>query len=282
MKKPEHTKPFNLEHAKAGAPYTRADGTEHEIVKWDRNHTQQLVAVSKQDAAIRTFRTDGSPPAGGPEMHLVMTPLGYIDGKPVFVGDEVEFITRGGEWVKKVAQSHERMFPDHRWPAPAKVYPETQMSAMELARADGSRKTAHIEVTDSFEREARAIANAALRHAIDAGQVVLPGGELKDCDILHAFDEAQSKYALVLSDRARAVFVSTDKSLLVTEPEIDQMRADLADVQRKLNDRAARDMAIAEAVRKAAVNTFSNTPQGNRGIAIQNMNLAAIIAKVQA
>ncbi len=39
MTAPLHTRTFNLEHARAGAPFCCANGEAVEILKWDRKHT---------------------------------------------------------------------------------------------------------------------------------------------------------------------------------------------------------------------------------------------------
>lgn len=172
MKKPEYTKPFDLEHARAGAPYGCRDGGEVEILKWDRKHTFCIVGLDAQDASVRRWRADGSYNEGFNVFDLVMLPLGFIDGKPVWVGDELQWNV---ETIKAMPSHKPADLINCTWPAPAPVYPETLMTGQDLARVDGSRMFDTVQ--PSYEREARLIANAALRHAIDAGQVVLPGGK---------------------------------------------------------------------------------------------------------
>jgi len=108
---------------------------------------------------------------------------------------------------------------------PEKVYPVTQMTAQELARTQGPRFIT--EISASFEREARSIANAALRHAIDANQIITMTGHM---DALDALGQAMKGI--------------------------------------EISRHAQRDMAIAEAVRRAYANSAND------------IDLAAIIAEV--
>jgi hypothetical protein len=91
-----------------------------------------------------------------------MTPLGFIDGKPVFVGDEVEYAPH----AKRIeAEPKDRDFSNFTWPAPARQYPVTGMTYEELCTSAGWP----LLTTNSIA--VRCIANAALRHAIDNGQL---------------------------------------------------------------------------------------------------------------
>lgn len=165
----QHTRPFNLEHARAGAPIACANGDEVDILKWDRKHTLCILGLARQDAAVRVWRADGSYiDANSKAFPLVMTPLGFIEDKPVFVGDELVTPT-GMQWIPTPTCRVERSLGDCRWPAPAPVYPETRMPASEIHAVylNNKKPTYYAGLT--------AVANAALRHAIDAGQVVLPG-----------------------------------------------------------------------------------------------------------
>lgn len=95
---------------------------------------------------------------------------------------EARHLGAGGSW------SSWRAFQDGETPhwnlpiefrvKPEKVYPETQMTAEELSNVV-SRLVFVMSVSgaDIGHQERRAIANAALRHAIDSGQVVMPGGQ---------------------------------------------------------------------------------------------------------
>lgn len=166
--KPVHTKPFNLEHARAGAPFCCRDGGEVEILKWDRKHTFCIVGLDTHDASVRRWRADGSYNEGSNVFDLVMLPLGFIDGKPVFAGDEIETksFSASGAWEPVKVCPGDHGFTTCRWPAPAPVYPETLLSEEKLAAAAGTG----MWVPDSA---LRALSNAVLRHAIDEGQVVL-------------------------------------------------------------------------------------------------------------
>ena len=168
MKNPEYTKPFDLEHAKAGAPYGCADGSIADILKYTDRNIFGTIAADDGNEFAASWAPDGMKTSGllGVDKILVMLPLGFIDGKPVWVGDE--FIGHADTpCVAKAGLSSN--FAGSRWPAPAPVYPFTRMSSPELTEVFD----ANLMLIVALEN----VANAALRHAIDAGQVVLPGGK---------------------------------------------------------------------------------------------------------
>lgn len=281
MNKPEHTRPFNLEHARAGAPFSIANGEEVEVLKWDRKHAQCIVTVSRQDAAIRSYCADGTASHIDPKFHLVMTPLGYIDGKPVFVGDEIGH-REAPDDITVLALPHDRDFADCRWPAPKPVFPETRMSFQELCEAGDMSLTA----TSSKIKD---VANAALRHAIEAGQVVaiddrkLTAKELGDAERLLAAMGYRRGADGKWCDRigiAQYVKIIDDCGVIYgDEQAVERVRT-------MIDARAARDMAIAKAVINAVVewaNGYGNVAVKAGFVAgqLRGFDLAAIIATVQ-
>lgn len=178
MSKPEFSKPFNILDAKAGAPYCCRDGRTAQVLKWDRNVSDypMMGVVGKSDDP-RTWTATGSATYGAHgeeyDCDLVMLPLGFIDNKPVFVGDEYLGIA---DTPAKAEPKHAGMpFSGCKWPVPAPQYPKTLISHVVLfgEYETSLRNRGYAEVSaDSYGLAA--IANFALRHAIDAGQVVLP------------------------------------------------------------------------------------------------------------
>lgn len=166
MKTPH--KPFNLEHARAGAPYGCANGYEATILKWGSRNTHfPLLGCSGGDDSATAWRNNGLSCVGD-QYNLVMLPLGYIDGKPVFVGDELVDPSGATLVVKPSYSGH---LANCMWPAPAKVYPETRMNADYIAKvirepglSDGGF---HLPMT-----VAMALANAAISRACEDGDVV--------------------------------------------------------------------------------------------------------------
>ena len=160
MSAPIHLRPFNIEHAKAGAPYCTIRGHEATISKWDgRQVNRPLVGFSgPKDEAI-TWAVSGEGPY--PADQLVMLPLGFIDDRPVFTDDELAARSTG---VIVKAEPTFRAFDAFAWPEPSKRYPESLMTDIELLESAGH---------DNRE-PLRILANAVLRHAIECGQVVLP------------------------------------------------------------------------------------------------------------
>jgi len=166
MSKPEFSRPFNLEHAKAGAPFSGERGEAVQVIKWDRKHpTHPIIAIEVDgDQEAAAFRIDGTTDHGHPAVvqRLVMLPLGFIDGKPIFVGDELVCISSGRITF---VEPDDKNFSHCRWPAPTPTYPETQIGEDDL-------HLAFVSCGPENATDLKAVANAALRHAIDAGQVV--------------------------------------------------------------------------------------------------------------
>lgn len=238
--KPQHTRPFNVEHAKTGAPYACRDGSPATVFKWDAKgdpfaligfteHGGSEVPENWTANGLRTVR--GEHPGD-----LVMLPLGYIEGKPVFVGDKI--INCYGDKVS--VPPHSRDFTNCRWPDPEKQYPVTGMTNAEIAKlwADTCNRG------DDYQQVMRDFINAALRHAIDAGTVVTR--------------DAHELAMVKLQCNANAA----------------EIRAEV----RSNSERAARDMAIAEAVREAVLSGFNAAL--NSGTSTFQVDLTAIIAKV--
>lgn len=250
--KPEFTKPFDLGHAQAGAPYSCRDGREATVLKWDGRHpVYPINGVSGPDDYMTCWTVVGQYHAeqrSSPN-DLVMLPLGMIDGKPVFVGDEFLWPV-SGEPRKATADMAGGNWSLCAWPAPVKVYPETRMTDDEIHGAApklGMRPSDDTMAMSGILVSLRALANAALRHAIDAGQVV----PKEETTALHHIQQGsvvlRECYDVAMRDLARAGFT----------------------------DRAARDLAIAEAVRSACEHA-SYTIGGRDAL-----DLAAIIATVK-
>jgi hypothetical protein len=160
------TRPFDLEHAKAGAPIALREGsTTAAILKWDARGAFPLVGLINQETACQWSLSGVHPTTK--DFDLVMTPLGYIDGKPVFTGDKYVFAKGMGHGI---VHPEQRDFDGCTWPAPEKQYPVTGMHPVELVaiaekvlnQQDGGRHQAAV-----------AVANVALRHAIDTQKVFI-------------------------------------------------------------------------------------------------------------
>jgi hypothetical protein len=242
MEKKQDTRPFNLEHARAGAPIACANGEKVEILKWDRKHDLCIIGLGRDDTAIRQWRADGSYlDPHSKAFTLVMTPLGHIDGKPVFTGDEIELkcMAKPDEWKRvKAEPGWAGTWNDDgslaRWPAPAKQYPQCQMDYLDLTQAALQTNSTPTMLTGS---QALAIANAALRHAVDVGQVI-------------PLDQHVREIGEAISEQGRV-------------------------------DRAARDMAIATAVLCAVKTVINSYSTGCLHYVDGKIDLPAIIAKVK-
>lgn len=329
MSAPQHTKPFNLEHAKAGAPIAMRNGIAVEILKWDREKHNPIIGISADDQQLHSWGANGA--YGGANSvsmgSLVMTPLGYIDGKPVFTGDRL--VRKDGSCGETTAKEMSRQWPDWTWPEPEKQYPVTGMTGGELLTYFGGNRPTDQCVVDA--------ANAALRHAVDAGQVM----PIADVAAMQGkLDKAEAtleqagytdnggvlwKPPLGLSPDQRADYKQQSMELGKAERLLESLGyrsagngewkppaplgiitlvgsysdADLEAFKKTLNeaqaravqpklelikhpiDRAARDMAIAEAVKDACYVAAMNCPAGHEGTVIRQVHLTSIIEQVK-
>lgn len=257
------TRPFNLEHARAGAPIACKGGDKAVILKWDLRGKGPLLGFVEsdgEDIATR-WQEDGTTYGKlGDSVALIMIPLGYIDGKPVFVGDEIEMKVFGhlNQWKRvKVGAGWAITWPDDervaQWPAPAKVYPESTITVHDLEKitphshrfyakwdteCGTSTITYVIHGRCKIDLPLQAIANSALRHAIDAGQVV-PTQEANDR--IHELNQQISAAS---------------------------------------TGRAARDMAVAEAVHAACTDVCVENAATLTTNLVRHIDLAAVIAGV--
>lgn len=164
--KPEFSKPFDQAAARAGAPFCCRDGRPADILKWDgRRPGEPLIGFQSDSDIPASWAADGAYETGCEgDIDLIMLPLGLIDGKPVFVGDV--FLWRGGELTTAMPDMAGGDWSNSRWPLPAKVYP-TYTGDLDALR-HAYNKSMGSTVNGAMEQ----VANSALRHAIDAGQVV--------------------------------------------------------------------------------------------------------------
>lgn len=172
MSKPEFMKPFNIEHAKTGSPYCCRNGEEATILKFGiRDKDYPLVGIRGSEDVLETWRLDGHSLYDTPHKHdLVMVPLGFIDGKPVFVGDEY----LGHADCKCIAGAHLKSdFSGCKWPPAAPKWPQTTMT-------DGALEVAHLSVLGASAGR-RAIANATIAHECSTGALV-PADKVREIE----------------------------------------------------------------------------------------------------
>src|SRR5882672_2577799 len=156
----EHFKPFNIEHAKAGAPCKCYDGTFTEIIYWTAlTQNFPIVALLGKEQSLMRYREDGTS-SFPTSSYLVMTPIAFIEKKPVYWDDKI--VTQFGITIQAhIWFSQKESFEFCTWPV---TYPKSQISDDELYEI----WVASPLLTDSL----RAVADAVLRHAIKSGQVI--------------------------------------------------------------------------------------------------------------
>lgn len=161
----QFARPFDIEAYHRGDPLGCAGlGFEPQVLKTTEYYLFGTVTSPFGEVAMR-WDTKGNPyndNGHGPH-NLVMLPLFLIDGKPVFVGDEIQ---GSGEVVK--AQSY---FSNEaglwKWPgAPRKV--ETRMTGGEIGRLAESLS---MRITGLTE-DARNLLNFGIARAIEDGDVI--------------------------------------------------------------------------------------------------------------
>jgi hypothetical protein len=159
--RPEHTKPFDLEAAKAGAPYCCRDGQAATILKWDgRSADYPLIGVYTEHDDTNSWTMAGGEFNSGSasDCDLVMIPLGMCEGKPVWWGDKL-LDGRGDEFTAP-ADNPGLDWSVCTWPKPAPQYPQTRMTNMELSS---------IFADSGFSTR---VADAVIARAIEDGDVV--------------------------------------------------------------------------------------------------------------
>lgn len=201
---------------------------------------------------------------GSEASHLVMTPLGTIGGKPVFWDSELEHAD-GTKVTGHCAAFHG--IEGYRWPAPAQVYPEFN------GNLDHLRAEYNKELGSTVNGALLRVADAALRHSIDAGQVVVPGEAVPGVRPFDPYTGRRRDQRDIDSDPMGILVRHQDEPLrsahFLVEPQPD------------------RDMAIAEAVRAACRNetgTGSVRIMKTNHLAdrINDIDLDAIIISVKA
>jgi len=124
------TKPFNAEHAKAGAPYCQRNGLAARIGIWDAESGYPLVGVRLLDSlgteeVSAAWNCVGTTSNAEASFSLVMLPLGYCEGKPVFVGDELRTLKANHviEPLTAAAWMNQRHIDNCKWPRTAPMMP---------------------------------------------------------------------------------------------------------------------------------------------------------------
>jgi hypothetical protein len=138
------TRPFNIEHARAGAPYATRGGEEATILKWNSRHaTMPLIGAHSEIDIASSWTLEGRYVVGDDMHHpcdLVMTPLGFIEGKPFFVGDEIIGANGGKPFIAE-PRDKDGDLEKWAWPKPVLQHnPARDMAIAEAVRAECLRR----------------------------------------------------------------------------------------------------------------------------------------------
>lgn len=179
------TRPFNLEHAKAGAPVCINGLEVVKVLTFERNDHYPILTMAG-NGHIGSFMNDGHGPLNA---RLLMAPINMLEGKPVFFGDTIERLCRGGwePWIIDAAiWLPEARF---RWPKPKRNIPKTSMNDAELVEA--FNKNAY-----TTETGMRKVANLAIERAVGDGDVI-PANEV---DHMAAADAMRDESLAIIAD----------------------------------------------------------------------------------
>ena len=132
----EHTKPFNLEHAKAGAPYCQRNGLPARIGIWDgKGEDVKLIGALTENNGYEyaaVWDTTGRTLTHNNSATLIMLPLGMCEGKPVFVGDELEnTLPNSSTFIASAGMNVTR--DNFRWPRKAPRVPVLKTAGFGLS-----------------------------------------------------------------------------------------------------------------------------------------------------
>lgn len=112
-----HHKAFNAEYAKNGAPYKTRDGEDAVVTKWDGGYKPSpILGYSGNTHMSNQWNELGVSYFRDAKRDLVMVPLGFMEGDPVYAGDTI-----GSGKVILRADPKMRDFSAFHWPAPGEV-----------------------------------------------------------------------------------------------------------------------------------------------------------------
>lgn len=184
-KAPEHFRPFDIEQAKAGAPYGCIDQKNTvEIFKYADHAIFGTIKFKNEPEIAITWKTNGKV-APALDADLVMLPLGMCEGKPVFVGDTLldEHFPAGYQEFTVMAGVNYDGLSHCKWPRPEPEYPETRITADDICKLGST-------LAESNYAECIKLANASIAKAIENGDVVpasmiekLADAIAGDCDL---------------------------------------------------------------------------------------------------
>jgi len=182
-------KEFNLEHARAGAPYSLRNGQSATILHFGKERLIGMHTGTGGAEFEAGWTLDGAHTFPGHSgcLDLVMLPLGMCEGKPVWPGD----VLVDSEGNKVVAAPHwPESLGDLCWPKSAPKWPQTSMTAEDLVIAANGGTFSGLP-PPPYEWALRMAANAAIARAIEDGQVeVVP----KEATVYCGDDPAEAAF----------------------------------------------------------------------------------------
>ena len=243
-----HTRPFNAEHAKAGAPYCCADGAPAKIEQWQSGIASRMVGAIVRDNNFYSvaWKNDGSLLMHEPldTDCLVMLPLGFVEGKPVFVGDEFIF---GSQIITALPRWRQGSLLGCTWPQPATTEEPAKVSYPVFIGDESILDSAYDNTSPDTKGWSEAlirVANAAIRHAIDSQQVVavpLDSGWLnpdRTAELRQALAESKGQLAAARGEVAslQKQAYQWERIANETDESLCKVRGELASTQKELTE----------------------------------------------
>lgn len=200
-----------------------------------------------------------------------MTPLAMISGKPVFCGDDLQHVNSKSVEVVRPHWVRDTDWSEWNWPTLANPYPKTNMTSPELSE--------HFDANLMFIVALENVANAALCHALDNGQIVTAteyndlSDKLIDANRLIAqYDFEDPARRLI---RSHQIAIGGFGTICGTKEAIEYV----AQMLGQARPQADRDMAVAKAVRDATINEIDgHANKLNIRATVLDLDLTAIVA----
>lgn len=300
--KTEITRTFSKAHQQAGAPYRCRNGFTAKILEWTADAATGETAIGyfkSPSNEVFSAQWDAEGTEANSYLHagthnLVMAPLGFIDGRPVFVDDNLVRID-GHKWKAQASWLKDRTkdINDFRWPDSAPAI-KSRMPSADLI--DLMQRETSFPITDDNVAACRRVMSAGIARAIVDGQVALPGGSGDACKPDSApviqtkmtTDELltvarrvprEANYTVAYHAVANAAIARAIKDGQVV-PTAEANENAMEHYQRGMGERAARDMVVAQMVRARCLVICELNSAPATFKSIENMDLAAIIERM--
>lgn len=192
-----HYRAFNLNYAKDGAPYKTRDGEDAAVTKWDGSfHLFPLLGHSGNVQTSNQWDAYGVSYFRDVKRDLVMIPLGFMEGDPVYAGDTI----RCGKVILK-ADPKMRDFSAYHWPTSGEVATPVEKILFEHNLTQVYKMLGVNEYTEALDEiGSLQTSSSALRSIQDVLGVSSYAGAMQAIGHLRAENKSKSAENKKLSD----------------------------------------------------------------------------------